>query len=296
MSESDADKGIRWEQRISIELEQTSCGLFCLTPENLDSRWLNFEAGAIAKTVEKAYVCTYLYELKPTDIKGPLSSFNHTTAEKDDSKKLIHTLNRALESQGLNENIVNDSFETYWSRLEEVLAALPPATQKTNPRNLDDMVEEILVSVRELLKERSLKTRQADELLSAYIPFLLQIAQRDPTFKGAPELLRSLENLATHPPRGTRPSRFNLPSTKAWDVREANELYAKAWRVAQTRLADLKSSDNVSERRVEELEEFANNVASNEEYAREVFRNLEADPSYYDYLLKAPLTQLETNL
>src|SRR2546429_1372898 len=78
MSESDADKGIRWEQRIGLELEQTSCGVFCLTPENLDSRWINFEAGAIAKTVDKAYVCTYLYDLKATDIEGPLSSFNHT--------------------------------------------------------------------------------------------------------------------------------------------------------------------------------------------------------------------------
>jgi len=58
MSDSDADKGIRWEQRIGQELEETRFGIFCLTPENLDSRWLNFEAGAIAKTVDKTYVCT----------------------------------------------------------------------------------------------------------------------------------------------------------------------------------------------------------------------------------------------
>ena len=85
----------------------------------------------------------------------------------------------------------------------------------------------------------------------------------------------------------SRPSRFNLPSTKTWGIPEANELYNKVWRVAQTRIADLKSGDSISERRVEELEEFANNVASDETYAREVFKNLKADSSYYDHLLKS---------
>lgn len=160
MSDSDADKGIRWEQRIGQELEQTRFGIFCLTPENLDSRWLNFEAGAIAKTVEKTYVCTYLLELKPTDIEGPLSRFNHTkTEEKEDTRKLIHTVNRALESQALDEKIVNDSFETFWPRLELQLNQLPDVAEKRKPRNIEDMTEEILVSVRALLKEKSGRAR-----------------------------------------------------------------------------------------------------------------------------------------
>src|SRR6266508_2746036 len=159
MSDSDADKGIRWEQRIGQELEQTRFGIFCLTPENLDSRWLNFfEAGAIAKTVDKTYVCTYLRDLKPTDIEGPLSQFNHTKTEKEDTRKLIHTVNRALEPQSLDEKIVNDSFDTYWPRLEKDLNELPAASEKRKPRNVEDMTEEILVSVRALLQQRSMSS------------------------------------------------------------------------------------------------------------------------------------------
>src|SRR5690349_15568152 len=66
MSETDLEKGIRWGTEIGTKLEQMKFGIICLTSENLDSRWINFEAGAISKTVEKTFVCTYLIDLKPT--------------------------------------------------------------------------------------------------------------------------------------------------------------------------------------------------------------------------------------
>jgi hypothetical protein len=83
--------------------------------------------------------------------------------------------------------------------------------------------------------------------------------------------------------RSTRPSRLNLPSTATWDVEEANALF-KIWRRAQVNLSELKSGDNISERRSQELEEFANRVASDERFAREVLDNVSADPSYYNFL------------
>jgi hypothetical protein len=88
--------------------------------------------------------------------------------------------------------------------------------------------------------------------------------------------------------RTGRPSRLNLPSTKNWEIPEANEFYNAVWRVARIRLADLKSGDSTSEQRVQELEEFANSVASDETFARAVFNKLKVDSSYYDHLLKSP--------
>jgi hypothetical protein len=84
-----------------------------------------------------------------------------------------------------------------------------------------------------------------------------------------------------------RSSRLHLPSTKTWSIPEANQFYNEVWRVAHMRLVDLKSGDSLSETRVQQLEEFANNLASDEIYAREVFKNLKADSSYYDHLLKS---------
>jgi hypothetical protein len=149
MSDSDADKGIRWMQTIGSKLEQYNFGIFCLTPENLDSRWINFEAGALSKAVEKSYVWTYLFNLKYTDIEGPLSQFNHTLAEKEDTKKLVRTMYRASSEQAPKEEIVDDAFETYWGRLEESLRNLPLASERSGPpRKVEDKIDEILELVR----------------------------------------------------------------------------------------------------------------------------------------------------
>ena len=63
MSEEDIDKGARWNANIAEELEGSNFGIICLTPENLESSWLNFEAGALSKTVDKhssAHFCFVL--------------------------------------------------------------------------------------------------------------------------------------------------------------------------------------------------------------------------------------------
>ena len=56
-------KGDRFEFILSGELEESDVGVFVLTPENLLSPWLHFEAGAIAKRSGKSAVMTYLISL-----------------------------------------------------------------------------------------------------------------------------------------------------------------------------------------------------------------------------------------
>src|SRR5262249_34248306 len=46
---TDIDKGARWQGEISRELDQSNYGIVCLTSDNLDSRWIAFEAGALSK-------------------------------------------------------------------------------------------------------------------------------------------------------------------------------------------------------------------------------------------------------
>ncbi|HWW75095.1 MAG TPA: hypothetical protein VNZ44_06860, partial [Pyrinomonadaceae bacterium] len=88
-------------------------------------------------------------DLKPTDIEGPLSQFNHTKAEKEDTRRLIHTINQAMEGQVLGPDIVDDAFEQFWPALHERLAGLPPANADSIPRrSIENMVEEILGLIR----------------------------------------------------------------------------------------------------------------------------------------------------
>ena len=96
MSETDIAKGAGWNSEISSQLELAKIGIVCLTPENLDAPWVNFEAGALSK-ITGSKVCTYLFGLSPTDVEGPLAQFQATKSDdKDDTKKLLHTINRHL--------------------------------------------------------------------------------------------------------------------------------------------------------------------------------------------------------
>jgi hypothetical protein len=88
-------KGARWSEEIANKLEEAKVGIICLTKENLNENWILFEAGALSKTKD-AHVCTFLLDLKPTDIKQPLALFQHTEFEKEDVRKLTHTINQAV--------------------------------------------------------------------------------------------------------------------------------------------------------------------------------------------------------
>lgn len=74
----DIDKGSRWGSTLAKKLEDTNYGIFCVTKNNINSPWLNFEAGAISKYVEKASVYTFLYGMDRSELKGPLDQFQAT--------------------------------------------------------------------------------------------------------------------------------------------------------------------------------------------------------------------------
>src|SRR5215213_7610932 len=96
MSDVDIDRGGRWSPYISQQLAQTNFGIICLTPENRLSPSIHYESGAISKFVDQARLWTYLYELSPVDIKWPLSEFQHTLAEKEETRELLKSINALL--------------------------------------------------------------------------------------------------------------------------------------------------------------------------------------------------------
>ncbi len=93
LSSTDIDKGARWSQDISARLNNAKAGIICLTPNNLSSPWILFEAGALSKSIDASYVCTFLVELEPAAVAQPLAQFQATRAEKDDVLRLLKTLN-----------------------------------------------------------------------------------------------------------------------------------------------------------------------------------------------------------
>ncbi len=156
-SSSDIDAGMRWTPALSEQLQQTQLGILCLTAENLSAPWVLFEAGALSKIIDTSRVCPYLLGLEPTEVIGPLAQFQGVKAEKDGTKKLVQTINRAQGELALPEDRLNTSFNLFWPSLEKILLDISISPQETSEpkRSLEDMVEEILSIVREQSRSSS---------------------------------------------------------------------------------------------------------------------------------------------
>jgi hypothetical protein len=151
MSEVDIEAGERWGDRLWRELQDSQFGVVCLTAENLQAPWLHYEAGALAKAVDRR-VCPYLYKIKPTMVQGPLSHHQTKQVDKQGTKELLHSINTAsltLTKIGLPSEQLDKSFNTWWPQLEEKFSAVPPSTTAPPPRReIQEIVEEILEIVR----------------------------------------------------------------------------------------------------------------------------------------------------
>lgn len=146
----DIGKGSRWASEIRGELESSDFGIIFLTPENISSPWILFEAGALSK-LEKSKVAPLLLGLEPTDVFGPLSQLQLTKFNREECFKLIKSLNRALDSRALEPSVLTNVFDKWWPELEEKVKAamqiaLPSPGSTKRPER--DLLEEVLERVR----------------------------------------------------------------------------------------------------------------------------------------------------
>lgn len=150
MSGNDISAGARWEGEIAKELENCRFGIVCVTPENVISDWLNFEAGALSKVVSAAHVCPYLLDIQPTDVSGPLSQFQAMRATRVDTLKLLETINRTFDMAPLTSEQLADSFAAFWPRLETMIETAKKAVPGTVTRRPErELLEETLSLVRD---------------------------------------------------------------------------------------------------------------------------------------------------
>jgi hypothetical protein len=182
MSEADIAKGSRGLHEVARALEGIKVGISCLTAENLQEPWILFEAGALSKTIDDGTrLCTYLIGgLRLQDVKPPLGMFQATQTDKDDTRKLVATINAAVGVEPLAGPVLDDVFEAMWPKLYSELQNLPkPEGELQAKRSLDEMVAEIL----EITRADSSRRRQVDwlddyiPLFKDFLPLLEQIVQ-----------------------------------------------------------------------------------------------------------------------
>jgi hypothetical protein len=158
MSTSDIDRGARWQDELGRQLEECNVGIVCVTRDNVNAPWLLFEAGALSKMRASAHVCTYLFDgIEPTELSGPLSIFQMTKANRDDTLELLRTINSKL-TEPVQSDILQEGFDLRWSSLEADFARAPQSDSDQLPHRRDrEILEEVLTLTRDLARKIDLQ-------------------------------------------------------------------------------------------------------------------------------------------
>jgi hypothetical protein len=110
---------------------------------------VNFEAGALSKSLDKSRVVPFLFGVPRTAVQGPLVQFQSAGADHDDVKKLVRSMNKACD-HGLDEPRLDEIFEVWWPELQTRLSKLtctePEIESPSRP------TEEVLAEILELVR------------------------------------------------------------------------------------------------------------------------------------------------
>lgn len=168
VSSEDIDKGARWSTDIATELANSTFGILCVTKDNFEAPWLSFEAGALSKTMEKSFVTPFLFDIKRSEVKGPILQFQSTIFEQEDIKKMVKTLNKASGDSGISETRLDNYFDVWYPTLEKRLNELKSEIISINEDNKEqhnDHSSEMLEEILELSRDNQKLLRTPDAKL-----------------------------------------------------------------------------------------------------------------------------------
>jgi TIR domain len=149
VSSQDIRRGERGMDVIAGELLDRDFGIVVLTKDNMSSPWINFEAGALGKSLGIGKVAPVLLDVTRADVEGPISQFqNSLLTDRDDMRQFIRDL--AAMNPGVPDESVDALFSVKWPELETVIDRAAGMDSPTTSRSTESMLEEVLEHVRSL--------------------------------------------------------------------------------------------------------------------------------------------------
>ena len=146
---SEIRKGEQWPSKLKEELKTTEFAVVCLTSENQNEPWINFEAGAASHRLENTLVCPLLLDLPTKDVNWPLALFQLTVCTEQDLLRLARDINGKVENP-LSEARLNKAFEIAYPELANSLERIKKSRPAKKPgRTSEELIGETLEIVRE---------------------------------------------------------------------------------------------------------------------------------------------------
>jgi hypothetical protein len=150
LSGKDIRPGRPWLHDLADKLDTTNQGIVCVTRDNLTAPWLNYEFGALAKSVGLAAVRPLLLDLPVSLLANhPIQHFQATLAtDRDGMLNLMQSLNESCEKP-IRESLLARTFDNAWAQfdsgVQQILQTPRPARSRGD---LDGVLDELLTRVR----------------------------------------------------------------------------------------------------------------------------------------------------
>lgn len=230
MSDADIAAGQRGLSTIEKELAGTTFGIIVVTRQNQDAPWLNFEAGALSRVVEKdieTRVAPLLIDIpNPSQITGPISQFQAKVFNQGGMLELVQSIAAVA---GADPATVEKRFNAFW---EELYAKVDKAVKveelvgEPQPRTAESMIEETLNIVRAM---RSEQAPVRDLTMAGRAP---QTSRGHDIQKFAADLSTSLEQQGLHvvmirEASDDDPADFDVRIQESLEAVDANMIVAK---------------------------------------------------------------------
>ncbi len=138
--------------------------------------------------MDKSLVCPYLVGLDHAELRFPLAMFQAALANKSETNRLVHTINKSLVGNALPQEQLNETFELWWPKLEEKLSMAPIPSELPEPQSEKEMLHELVTLIRYQVLER-----RPEDRISEFIALVKGLFQGLQGF-GAPPLPPQLED------------------------------------------------------------------------------------------------------
>jgi hypothetical protein len=176
VSDADIDSGSMSMQDIHGQLAETKYGIICTTAENQAKPWINYEAGALWKSVDhQSRVVPLLIDLEIAEVQSPLKNFQsrvitHRATRQSEFRKLIESLNNARTTP-VAAAVLQESFLTQWPKMEAIIDRIAAnnyaykARMSAVERKLEDINQTVLKIAEEQRVAARATTDSLDEVL-----------------------------------------------------------------------------------------------------------------------------------
>lgn len=138
ISSENLNAGSQWMAKLFEKLGTCKFAVLCLTPDNIASPWMLFEAGAVAKGFDTARVVPLLVNLTTSDLKDPLRGLNAIEFTQDHFRKLVREVND-LSTDPEEWSTVQDRFDGLWQKLESRVRTILAEPAHARPRSSWDV-------------------------------------------------------------------------------------------------------------------------------------------------------------